>query len=162
MKTKILVLAMCTTIFAACSSKKSDTESNQISSVTTDSIKTTVDVPYEVAQNYFLKNTIENKALTLKLVTEDAFNKYFGTAAIMGKNGTPTKIDFSKQYVIAVAGEQTDKETTLTPQSLLQKEGVITFTYIFKEGKKQSFTIRPTLLIIVDNSYTGDVNFEKQ
>lgn len=161
MKAKILVLAMSATLFASCNSNKSNNESDKQITPATNSIKAATDIPYIVAQHYFIKNTVENKLLTLKITSKDEFNKYFGMAATMGKNGTPTIIDFSHQYVLAVAGSNTDKETTISPVSLVQKDGAITFSYKWEEGKKQSFDIRPVLLIVVENSYKEDVKFEK-
>ena len=37
-----------------------------------------------------------------KITTEEEFNKLFGMATIMGKDGKPTAIDFTKQFVLGV------------------------------------------------------------
>ncbi|WP_337039172.1 hypothetical protein [Elizabethkingia anophelis] len=77
---------------------------------------------------------------------------------MMGPNGTPTSIDFSKQYVIAVIGDKTNITTDFIPQKLT-KEKVVTliFTYKVSKGRKMSATIKPSTLIIVDKKYNGEI-----
>ena len=41
------------------------------------------------------------KATNVELTTQEDFNRYFGEAAYMGKDGEPTKIDFNEDFVIA-------------------------------------------------------------
>ncbi len=116
-----------------------------------------VRVPFIVAQRYFVKNTFGDKEAFPVIRSQAEFDDLFGMATVMGVDGKPTPIDFSKQYVIAVIQKITDKSASLEPVSLKQKDGAITFTYSYTEGAQQSFSIQPVLVIIVSNDYQGDV-----
>ncbi len=115
------------------------------------------DIPYIVAERYFLKNNVSDISEP-KITTQKEFDELFGAAAVMGKNGMPTKIDFAKEFVIAVSNPTTDYSTELIPVSLRRNnDGEIVFTYKFIKGEKQSYFITPCLLIIVKNDITGKV-----
>ena len=73
----------------------------------------------------------------------------------------PTFVDFSKQYVISVVGNETDSAVTIVPVSLEKKGGHLIFIYEYKVGEKQSFTIRPALIIAVNSQYERDIELEK-
>lgn len=114
-------------------------------------------IPFTVAERYFLKNDVRPPEAPT-VTTKEAFHALFGAAPVMGENGKPTPIDFATHYVIAVTKPATDRATSLEPVSLKRdKEGNIVFTYRVKKGEKQSYTIVPCLLIIVDKSETGPV-----
>ena len=55
-------------------------------------------VAFQIAKNYFFKNDQKIPA-NPKITTEEEFNKLFGMATTMGKDGMPTDIDFSKSYM---------------------------------------------------------------
>lgn len=113
-------------------------------------------VPYRVAQNYFVKNTYEPGMLrNPKVATRAEFDLYFGAATVMGNDGKPSAIDFSKEYVIAVIPEASDRNFTLKPVSLRKSRGTITLKYQFRLGDQQSFTSQPLLLLIVNRKYSG-------
>lgn len=126
------------------------------------SVKETVvsevkNIPFVVADKYFLKNTVKEIG-NPKITTKEDFDNLFGAAAIMGSNGLPTEIDFTKQYVIVVTKPETDQDTRLTPVSLqLNEQKKLVFSYSVKTGDKQSFQIKPCLIIIVDKDIAGDV-----
>jgi hypothetical protein len=110
-----------------------------------------------VAQGYFLKNDIENIP-NPKITSYNEFNRLFGCAAVMGKDGMPTKIDFSKVYIIAVSKPETYRETEMKPVSLSKnKKGHILFTYKVIERSKQSYSTVPCLLIIVKKCNKGKI-----
>ncbi|HLT53738.1 MAG TPA: hypothetical protein VKZ97_07600 [Flavobacteriaceae bacterium] len=116
------------------------------------------DIPYTVAQRYFVNNTVTNGIENPKIETKEEFDSVFGAAAVMGKDGIPTDIDFTKQYVIAVATPPTDVETTLEPVDLKKSaNGEVVFTYKVITGQKQSYTSHASLAIIVDKAVTGNV-----
>lgn len=108
-------------------------------------------IDYTVASNYFFRNdaTIPESP---KITTQEQFDSLFGMAAVMGKGGQPTEIDFSKQFVIAVVLPETDLETSLSPVSLTKDDDALTFIYICRQGEKQSHTTQPILLIIVEKT----------
>lgn len=121
------------------------------------------DIAYTVAQGYFVKNTVPQGALPHpRIDTQQDFDQVFGPGATMGKDGRPTAIDFARQYVIAVVAGETDIATELKPVSLHKEAGNIVFTYEVVQGDKQSYTIRPALLIVVDKTNEGAVIIKKQ
>lgn len=119
-------------------------------------------VAYETVQGYFVKNDADLSTLKNgKITTEAEFAAIFGPAPVMGANGMPTTIDFTKQYVIAIVGNKTDSAVTITPMALEKNANVLTFTYEYKVGEKQTFTIQPALLIAVDSKVEGDLELKK-
>lgn len=114
-------------------------------------------VAYAEANHYFVRNDLKGLPPTT-ITTQQQFDDCFGMAAVMGKGGRPTPINFAQQFVIAVALPETEVQTTLTPVLLEQTNAhELTFTYRIKRGQKQSYTMQPLLLIIVDKKYEGNV-----
>lgn len=117
-------------------------------------------IHYAIAKNYFVNNNLDSLP-PVKITDEVVFNKCFGMAAVMGKDGQPTAIDFSRQYVIAVTLPVTDTMTVLKPKKLVKgADGRLTFSYTVKRGKKMSYSIQPLLLVIVDKKYDGEVTLK--
>ncbi|MCX6316940.1 MAG: hypothetical protein NTW29_06600 [Bacteroidetes bacterium] len=115
-------------------------------------------IPFTVAKNYFVSNTFQQGMLTNPAIYSQAeFDAIFGAATVKGKNGAPTAIDFSKQYVIAVIPPATDKAPTLKAVSLTKSGDIITLKYSYKEGAKLTYTSQPYLLLVVDAKYKGTV-----
>ena len=110
------------------------------------------EVAFEVAKNYFFKN---NQVIPEypKITTEEEFNKLFGMATIMGENGKPTAIDFTKQFVVAIVLPITDFATEINPVKVEEKGDSLLCTYEIKIGEKQSFSIQPVSIIILDKEY---------
>jgi hypothetical protein len=118
-------------------------------------------IAFTVAKNYFVNNAV-TKLDNPKIETAEKFNKIFGMATTMGKDGKPTEIDFSKQYVIAVILPETDLSTNINPISLLKNtENEITLTYKSVVGQKQSFTTIPNFAIIIDKKENGNVTLKE-
>jgi hypothetical protein len=118
-------------------------------------------IAFTVAKNYFVNNTV-TKLDNQKIETGEKFNKIFGMATTMGKDGKPTEIDFSKQYVIAVILPETDLLTNITPISLLKNnKNEITLNYKSVIGQKQSFTTIPNFAIIIDKKENGNVTLKE-
>lgn len=139
-------LILISMIFVACSDK--------ISSKT--ATVTTTDIPYIVAERYFVKNGYKKEDHPSPTITSQSeFDRLFGMAAVMG--GKPTPIDFSKQYVLTVIGEPTSRKVEIIPVSLKQQDGAIVFNYKVIEGEQRAVTIQPMVLLIVDNKYKGEV-----
>jgi hypothetical protein len=137
------------------SERKTPMEANSNSTRIIDS---ETEVPYKEAKNYFVKNTFhEDQLQNPKIETQDKLEEIFGMASVMGADGTPTKIDFAKQYAIAVIGKVTDTATTYTVRNLIQKLGVIQLDLAIDTGTKQSYTTQPFILLIVDRKYEGEV-----
>ena len=109
-------------------------------------------IQYNVAKNYSFSNNASLPA-SLKVTNEHEFNHYFGIAAVMGKGGEPTKIDFKKQFVIAKVLPETDTLTHITPLSLTEEGKTLRLKCKITRGKKQSYTMQPFVLLIVDRKY---------
>lgn len=155
----LIVLAMGGGLLFACQSgaKQAQADTSSVDSVKVESTVGTADIPYSLVERYFVKNTVKSLE-SPKIATPEAFDNVFGAAAVMGEGGRPTVIDFSKQYVIAVVLPETEYATTLSPVSLQKNEnGEVQFTYKVAKGEKQTYTQRPCLAILVDNSQEGNV-----
>jgi heat shock protein HslJ len=117
-----------------------------------------INIPFQIINGYFVKNTFtEDHFPKAKITTQKEFDELFGAAAFMGKNGTPTTINFKQQYVIAITEKETDLNTTITPISLKKIANKILFEYRIISGKQQSYTIKPLTMILVNKKYTGKV-----
>ena len=134
--TMLLAIVACTNKLAA--AVENDEESSEVA--------------FEVAKNYFFKNG-QVIPESPKITTEDEFNKLFGMATTMGENGKPTAIDFSKQFILAIVLPKTDIATEILPVKLEEKGDSLLYTYEVKTGEKQSFTIQPVSIIILDKQY---------
>ena len=110
------------------------------------------DVPYTELDHYFFKNG-QDVPDNPKIDTEEAFATLFGMATVMGESGTPTPVDFSKEFVIAVVKPVTENETELEPESLRMENGELVFTYDETVGERQSWTMRLVLLVKVSREY---------
>lgn len=163
MKIKILTLTLIAALAISCNS---NTNKNTVEEATStsqiDSIGEQTDVQYEIAKNYFVKNTVEDNLLTLKIESKEDFDKYFGMATTMGENGKPTPVDFATQSVIAVINKSASLAVTIEPQSLVQKDGTTTLVYKIDEGEKQTFKSRNALLLIVDKKSAETVEFKAE
>ena len=110
------------------------------------------EVTFEVAKNYFFKNDQQIPA-SPKITTEEEFNKLFGMATVMGEDGKPTSIDFTKQFVLAIVLPVTDMATEINPVKVEAKSDSLFYTYEVKTGEKQTFSIQPVSIIILDKQY---------
>ncbi len=152
MKAKVFSIAIIAiaamTLLSSCKQNQQQNEANPEEAI----LGKPSEVSYTVAQNYFIKNGAvlpENH----KITDQETFNQIFGMATTMGENGKPTEIDFDKNFVIAVETGPVQKETTLTPEYLINHhDGKLVFHYAIKQGEDISYTIRPVLIIIVDKN----------
>lgn len=112
-------------------------------------------VPFKLASHYFVKNNIKTDQLKqYKIVSQTEFDRIFGAAAVIGKDGVPTKIDFKKAFVIAVVGAETSTATEFIPETLLATgKSTLVFQYKTQLGKTNSFTLVPNVLVVVDKKY---------
>ncbi len=141
------VVAVCCLSFYSCKSSSSATSGEK--------------VPYKVANRYFVKNDVEG-AVPAKITTQQDFDKYFGAAAVMGKDGLPTNIDFSKEFVVAIVLPEMNKDTEIVPSSIRSNKGSVTVYYRLKEGQTLSYSIRPLQLLIVSKKNEGNVLLVKE
>ena len=140
---KIFLSIVALLTMTACTSHSTDANINS---------EETGEVDYEVAKNYFFKNDQQIPA-SPKITTEEEFNKLFGMATVMGKDGKPTSIDFTKQFVLAIVLPVTDMATEINPVKVEVKSDSLFYTYEVKTGEKQTFSIQPVSIIILDKQY---------
>lgn len=163
--TLILAVALVAGVTSCNTTKNANNEHNDSAKMNTEGSKAqeaTKDVPYTLAEHYFVKNTVKEFNKDPKITTSEKFNEVFGMATTMGPSGKPTDIDFAKQYVIAIVQPETDYSTRITPVSLQKSGDEIVFTYKIEKGEKQTYTIRPTLAIIVDKAHDGKLVVKEQ
>ena len=133
---KLIILALAAIGFAACGQKK--------------------DIPFEVAHNYFVRNDVTGQ-VPAKIASQDEFERYFGMAAFMGKNGQPTPIDFETQFAITVVLPQTNHSTELHAESLTDDGQKLVFTYRADVAPEENtWTQVPMLLIFVNRQFERD------
>ena len=110
--------------------------------------------------NYYVKNGVNtNKPLRKIINTESEFRAIFGEAAYMGSNGSPTPINFNRQFVLAVVNPVTNRQTQMFPLSVLQNGKAIIFNYQVEKGAKMDYYISPYVAVVLDRPYT-DATFE--
>lgn len=115
-------------------------------------------VEYTVANHYFVNSSI-SRPIREKVTDQATFDKLFGMAAVMGKNGQPTPIDFDSQFVIAVSEGVVNNLTNYEPVSLKTDGKHLVFTYKVEKGKHIDYSMRPLLMIVVDKKWERDVKF---
>jgi hypothetical protein len=121
------------------------------------------EIPYTLAKNYFVKNTyIDGQLKNPKITSQEIFDQYFGMATLMGEGGQPTPIDFSKQYVIAVIGAESDNLPTMSVKSVNKNKKDIMVNYEYKLNGNAGYTMRPLLLLIVDKKHKGNIVLVKE
>ncbi len=114
-------------------------------------------VSFTEVNNYFYHNDAPDGEQLMKLTSQEEFDRYFGAAAFMGKNGEPTRIDFSKNFVVAKVLPETSKDVEISNISLERtNEEKLILSYKKTEKGEQGYTIRPTFQIIVSREYIGD------
>ncbi len=138
---KLILMALCgAMLFCSCKSGSGSATGSSVN--------------YTVAKNYFFKNNAEIPA-NPKISSADEFQSLFGMAAVMGKDGAPTAIDFSKQFVLAVVLPVTDIYTEVQPVDVKAQDGELVYEYSVKTGEKMSYSMRPMALIVLDREYDG-------
>ena len=128
------------------------------------STRKTENVPFENLKNYFVKNTevSTEKIQTKKISSKEEFDKTFGAAPVMGKNGKPTVINFDREIVLAVYSSPTHTKTELKATKLEYGDNHLTLYYSVTESGQQNFTVKPLLLLAVDKKYDGFTKFKQQ
>ncbi|MCC9044446.1 hypothetical protein LNQ81_17395 [Myroides sp. M-43] len=156
----VLVIAMFAIVLGSCNTTKSE----KVDGVNDVEIKEEIkheSVPYGIAKGYYVLNTVNNeKVESLRITSQDYFDRFFGMAAVMGKDGKPTEIDFKKSFVLALIGQPSEKDTTFDVATLVENGDALELTYMIKqEDETRSFTIHPCVILVVDKTYEKDVRF---
>lgn len=161
MKKAIILAVSVSAMLSAChTSGKVDNFTINVDAVS--SATTAVDVPYKVANGYFVSNDVK-KLPNGKISKQKDFEAAFGMAAVMGNDGRPTEIDFNNQYVIVVSKPVTDRFTELEPVNLKgDGDGGLVFVYRTKTGQQLSYSMQPSLVVVVDKKYRGMVSIREE
>lgn len=143
----ICLVAACLT--TACGSMKQVLDKHQK--------ETVLNIPYEVLNNYFLKNNVVSISYPL-ITKQEEFSSLFGMAPVMGRDGAPTSVDFSKESVIAIVLPETNISTEIIPVRLEKgaSQGLRMY-YSVKRGEEMTSTMRPILLVKIKNKYREEV-----
>lgn len=116
---------------------------------------------YNRMYNYYVNNYFNNGTHKLVIHNQQDFDAVFGVGAVMGHNGQPTKINFSRQFVIAVILPETNRQTTIETAMLKRVGDRLYFSYIIEEGHATSYTMRPFTAVVVDRNEPSDVVFQR-
>lgn len=127
-------------------------------------LKTDSKVPYALAKRYFVKNNYPDKDFhMLKISSEEKFNDIFGIAPLSGKDGEPTKIDFSKSFVIALIDKTSNLTENIAVKSLTKTKDNLQLTYNIKNRSQASSAyFRFCELLIVDKKHEAKVSLAEE
>ena len=116
---------------------------------------------YRPMNNYFVNNNFKDGTHKLVIHNQHDFESVFGMAAVMGKNGQPTSIDFNHQFVVAIILPVTDYQTDVETVMLNRDGNRLYYSYMIKRGHRTSYTIRPFAAVVVDRNEPSDVIFQE-
>ncbi len=119
-------------------------------------------VSYKKADRYFVRNDVKDHSPRL-IQSEEELNQYFGKAPVMGKNGAPTNIDFTKYNAIAIIEAETNRDTEIKITSIKNHSNKIVVKYKAKQkGEPLSYTMVPSALYQIDKKYGNNIAFVKE
>ncbi len=119
-------------------------------------------ISYEEAHNYFARNDVADFSPRL-IQSSEELSRYFGPAATMGDNGTPTNIDFSKHNVVAIIDAATNRNTEIKVSSIKKQGKAVTVKYrLMPTGEPMSYSMIPFLLLQIDKKHGNNVIFIKE
>lgn len=107
------------------------------------------------ARNYFFRNDAKQPTELLIICSQAELEQYFGEAAFMGKGGEPTKIDFSKQFVVAKVLPVTNHSTNISLRRIERSsDNHLTLVWhIAVNDTPQSYSMQPMKLVVLDKKY---------
>lgn len=112
-------------------------------------------VSYSEARNYFFRNDAKQPTELLIICSQAELEQYFGETAFMGKGGEPTKIDFSKQFVVAKVLPVTNHSTNISLRRIERSsDNHLTLVWhIAVNDTPQSYSMQPMKLVVLDKKY---------
>lgn len=116
-------------------------------------------IDYQIAKNYFINNSVPEGNIVCKITDENEFNKYFGMATTMSKDGRPTAIDFSKKLVVAILTESSSSLTEIAVEKVfLNKAGKLQLNYNLKfDNAPTAMTMRVPQILIIDKKFDKEL-----
>lgn len=122
---------------------------------------TSSSLPFVVAKGYFVKNTFSTDSIQCVIIrNKEQLDSLLGIATTMGKDGMPTHIDFQQQYAIACIHPDTDSMVQLNTRELIMNDDRLTLRLAVIRGEKQSYTIVPLQLLVVEGNPPSYFSFE--
>jgi hypothetical protein len=123
--------------------------------------KESVNISYEVAKGYFVKNTFSVQQPTpIILANKAVLDSIMGMAATMGANGIPTDFDFSREYAIVFIYPETDYSVVLHPGILQSQADTAKLSVSIEPGVKQTYRIVPSVLLKVPGTAPDHIVWE--
>ena len=108
-------------------------------------------INYTELYNYYVRSNVVSKKIQRVVIdNETEFHQYFGEAAVMGRNGQPTPVNFKTQYVLAIILPVTNKDTQVIPAEISQVDNTVIVNYRVKKGKKLGYNIIPFTAVATD------------
>jgi hypothetical protein len=124
-------------------------------------IDSSLSLRYTVANGYFVKNNYSVDTLQCVIITDrKQLDDLLGMAATMGTNGRPTDIEFNRQYAIACIHPATDYATTVQTSFLSTNGDELRLKLKITKGARQSFTMVPLHLLVVEGSPPANFRWE--
>lgn len=120
----------------------------------------TNNVQYTVLEHYFVNNDVTNP-VPVCITSQSELEKYFGMAPVMGADGLPTAVDFTKSVVVSITQPETDIQTEIKLTDVEEINGKLVVSYKIVRGDKIGYTMRPLLLFKVDRKYSGAVTLKE-
>lgn len=114
-------------------------------------------VNYSEARNYFFRNDAKQSADLLIIRSQAELEQYFGEAAFMGKGGEPTKIDFSKHFVVAKVLPVTNHLTHISLRRIKRSgdKCLILVWHIAVNDTSLAYSMQPMKMVVLDRKYGG-------
>lgn len=112
-------------------------------------------IGYREARHYYFCG---DTAFTgpLRITSEDELNASFAPAAVMTRDGEPTKIDFAKAFAVARILLRTDRPTTVEPVALQRtRGGTLLLTYRVSRREPSSWIMHPFVMLFVNRRYVN-------
>jgi hypothetical protein len=120
-----------------------------------------LDVPFIIANDYGVKTTYDHKLSNPRITTQRDFDLIFDKSTTTDENLTPTNIDFSKQYVIAIINKASKNNSVINVNYLKVQGDEITLYYNVVKGDKQTAKTHPFIILVVDKKYQGNVRLNE-
>ena len=107
-------------------------------------------VEFAEANGFFFKNNQPTPTEALVIRNTAELEEHFGYATTMSSR--PTAIDFTKQAAIAIVLPVTDHDTQISVAEVTAKGSDLEVAYTVKTGEKQSYSIQPLAILVVDKA----------
>ncbi len=108
------------------------------------------EVRYAEARHYF-SIAPGNAQQQVLITSQSQLDSLFSPAAVMGKDGQPTKIDFTRQMAIGMTLPEGNDQRDIRVISLTREGDALRLVYNIKYGELgMSYTIKPMLFLVVD------------